>query len=486
LQRVVSFSGILLVFAAGNTFMFGDQTSLQPFTNSRFVISVGAVDKDGFHASYSTSGPNLFVTSPGGSTETPPNHVVANLGGGCHDAKFGTSLATPVVSGVLALMLEAAHGNLTWRDVQWILATSSRIVDNDPFEEHLAVSMRNAAGVWHSQWYGFGIINVAAAVHAAQNWTTVEEESSLAANSGRLDLPLSDGPLSNGQDAPIIVSTVEITTTTTTAANDTDDYFAAESVAVFLTLSHSSRGHLRIALTSPLGTTSVLHPGKRPENSQDETRWQLLSLQFWGENAIGEWTLSIQDVVEGDVDECVNGVWQYAIENVGLSVDCADLERTNLCQDGELDPSSTLDAATYNAIFVSPDERGLVPADDCCACGGGKPASEVADVLHHWRLVVYGTTDQEAVDLMLSANWNVDVEAQGDDDVGNVNGTDDQNVNGTDNDSGNKDNSTGTVATDAPTDRPTLPISAGVRRTLLSPTVIGILVRMSWSWMMPR
>ena len=37
--------------------------------------------------------------------------------GECQDITIGTSYAAPVVSGVVALMLEA-NANLTWRDVQ--------------------------------------------------------------------------------------------------------------------------------------------------------------------------------------------------------------------------------------------------------------------------------------------------------------------------------------------------------------------------------
>ena len=53
--------------------------------------------------------------------------------------------AAPVVSGVVALMLEA-NRNLTWRDVQGVLATTAALTDaTDPSWT------LNAAGLHHSR-----------------------------------------------------------------------------------------------------------------------------------------------------------------------------------------------------------------------------------------------------------------------------------------------------------------------------------------------
>ena len=65
----------------------------------------------------------------------------------------GTSSATPLVSGVISLILEA-NPNLTWRDVQEILVQSSRKNDfNDPSW------IVNQGGHWFSHKYGFGVID---------------------------------------------------------------------------------------------------------------------------------------------------------------------------------------------------------------------------------------------------------------------------------------------------------------------------------------
>ena len=63
----------------------------------------------------------------------------------CGDSGAGTSYAAPLVSGVVALMLEA-NSDLTWRDVQGVLvATASQPHEDSEDEE------TNQAGIKHSQ-----------------------------------------------------------------------------------------------------------------------------------------------------------------------------------------------------------------------------------------------------------------------------------------------------------------------------------------------
>lgn len=369
--------GILFVFASGNQFVFGDTTNMQPFTNSRYVITCGGVRKDGKHASYSVGGPGLFVTAPGGDENTAPNHITANLGGGCRDATYATSLSTAVVAGVIALMIEA-NPLLSWRDVQWILATTSQAMENDPYD---GTSTINSAGLWHSEWYGFGIVDAEAAVLASQSWEQVEPEDILVGESGPLNLSIPDATSS---------STAVITSMYLPPPNGDSD-FIAEGVDVYLDIDHSSRGHLEIVLTSPQGTQSVLHPGRRPETTQlaEGARWKLLTLRSWGESAIGEWTLSIADRVEGDVSECVNGPWSIELPS-GHEIQCFDLGRLGLCSDGILDPSGELrDGGLYDAVFLAKDGT-MLASDACCACGGGMDVDGIVNQLLQWRLTVYG------------------------------------------------------------------------------------------------
>lgn len=334
--------GLVFVFASGNEFTTGADTNFQSLQNSRFVITVGGVGKRGLHASYSTPGASLLVSAPGGDQEFDSNWITADAGGGCGDAHVGTSWAAPVVSGVVALMLEVAP-NLTWRDVQGILATTSRPVDLT--DKSWAM---NAAGLLHSNKYGFGLVDAKAAVDAAQKWTSYGMERFVSVDSDVINLAIAD-------NASALVS----------SSLDIDEDISVESVVVYLDLSHAARGHLQLSLVSPGNMTSILSPGQRPENTQlvGDQRWKLMTLRSWGESSKGTWTLSAVDIEPGDVTTCVD-----------LPVIFRDSQGVFGCAELAM-PGCTQSRTAANA---------------CCKCGGGQDSSAVPDVLLSWRLVVYG------------------------------------------------------------------------------------------------
>jgi subtilisin-like proprotein convertase family protein len=248
-------------------------------------LSVGAVGRDGKHASYSTPGAALLVTAPGGDIESYSNNIVASPGGGCQDITIGTSFAAPIVAGVVALILEA-NPSLTWRDVQGVLAISSqRMGDED------SSWTTNSAGVSHSYLYGFGLVDATTAVAVAQSWMNYSPELQITGESGTISLTIPDYP--SGPVSSII-------------SIEADDAFKTEWATVYLSLSHSSRGDLDVILISPTGTESILHPGQRPENTQVDERWKLSTVRNWNEPANGDWTLRIVDRRAGDIDSSLS------------------------------------------------------------------------------------------------------------------------------------------------------------------------------------
>jgi kexin len=140
--------GIIYVFSAGNEFAVGDNVNFEGFLNSIYTISVGATGQDTTHASYSSAGAAVVVSAPGGDTgngemwSSTPND-------GCSDAGAGTSYSCPLVSGGVALMLQA-NPELRWRDVQDILARTSVKIDASD-----SSWINNGAGLPHSVIYGF-------------------------------------------------------------------------------------------------------------------------------------------------------------------------------------------------------------------------------------------------------------------------------------------------------------------------------------------
>ena len=117
--------GTVMVYASGNnnTDANGEQIGVL-----RQTVTVGAVEADGQVSPYANYGANLLVTAPASSVTTDllGNGVGRDglLGGDYTDNFGGTSGSTPVVTGVVALMLSANPG-LGWRDVQNILALSA-------------------------------------------------------------------------------------------------------------------------------------------------------------------------------------------------------------------------------------------------------------------------------------------------------------------------------------------------------------------------
>ena len=237
--------GMVLVFAAGNEFRKGDDVNYEGYLNSRFTISVGSVGQDLKHARYSSSGAPVFISAPGGDWENyhlifAAKPLAMNAPDDCGDSGAGTSYAAPLVSGVVALMLEA-NSDLTWRDVQGVLAaTASR-----PHEDSEDEWETNQAGVKHSYKYGFGLVDAYEAVMTAKSWSNWGSEITLV--------------------------------TATTANNVIEDCcgnwvesesiefgsheFIIESVSVYVTIEHPRRGDLRIELERD-GVSSLLTDDK--------------------------------------------------------------------------------------------------------------------------------------------------------------------------------------------------------------------------------
>ncbi|MET0335383.1 MAG: S8 family peptidase [Rhizobacter sp.] len=100
--------GVVVVAAAGN----GARGVSRP-ASCNGVVGVAALARDGFKAAYSNFGPQVVVSTVGGDATaddgllTLSNTGTTVPGTDSYDNVFGTSFATPVVSGVISLMLSA-------------------------------------------------------------------------------------------------------------------------------------------------------------------------------------------------------------------------------------------------------------------------------------------------------------------------------------------------------------------------------------------
>ncbi|MCH9665759.1 MAG: S8 family serine peptidase, partial [Gammaproteobacteria bacterium] len=105
----------------------------------------------------------------------PPSSWPAGATSSYHRYFTGTSAATPMVSGVIALM-RAAKADLTWRDVKLILAESARKPAGvSGFTDGANTYSNRNTSYSYNDAYGFGIVDAAAAVALAKKWTRVSQ-----------------------------------------------------------------------------------------------------------------------------------------------------------------------------------------------------------------------------------------------------------------------------------------------------------------------
>ena len=283
--------GTVMVVGAGNDRQFdatrwwldGDNTNHHSTTNNRAMITVAATTEAGAVTEFSTPGASVFVAAPGEMMLTA--NISDNDGNAANDYIFarGTSFATPVVSGVVALMLEA-NADLGYRDVQDILALSSRRVDpvSSNWSENGA-SVWNGGGFFVNSDVGFGLVDAHAAVRLAETWTRTQTRANEASVSGAVTL-----------SAPMVLT--EGGTATAQVTLTAADAFKAQWIELAIDIAHPSVGDLTVVLVSPSGMRSVLIDKPAGGTStRDNLTFTLSSNQFWGEDPTGTWTVEITD-----------------------------------------------------------------------------------------------------------------------------------------------------------------------------------------------
>jgi Ca2+-binding RTX toxin-like protein len=294
--------GTVMVFGAGNDRSKGYDAGLSSLTANPFSIAVGAInrlgdigDGAGLNEIFSNRGANILVAAPGSNIWTTGVQVTTADGltiGQPSIETQGTSFAAPIVSGVVALMLEA-NPLLTYRDVQEILATTAKkgiggiSITDTVWSKNKDLDW-NGIGRNFSHDLGFGVIDAAAAVRMAETWHSVYEKLSSTFSSAA-----STALLDNG--------------TKTLNFNINDD-LKIEHVMLHLELKHERWTDLVVTLVSPSGTRSVVldrvgfRDGKLYlDNPANETKFDqdLMSVHFRGENSAGTWQLIIQDKAYG-------------------------------------------------------------------------------------------------------------------------------------------------------------------------------------------
>ena len=302
--------GTIITKAAGNDHFNanGDGEAV-----SRFTVSVAATEQDGTVASYSNYGSCSLLAAPasavttdltgdqGYNTSTDGDPVPVD-----YTSTFnGTSAATPTVSGVVALMLQAAPG-LGWRDVSNILALSAQHTGSDygagpaGFEvggwQAMGGHTWNGGGTEFNLSYGYGMLDAFAAVRMAEAWSTLyaaqgaltsanEEVRGVVYAGPPISIPDSDGVAGTGQVqvSMRVVPDIRI-----------------ESVSVTLNITHAFGSDLRAWLKTPDGHQISMLDNNAVDTSAGLT-WTFGVEALRGYSTKGVWSVVMEDTVGGDV-----------------------------------------------------------------------------------------------------------------------------------------------------------------------------------------
>ncbi len=275
--------GGILVWAAGNGSLI-DRTDYDGFASSRHTIAIGAIGHLGVRAIYNERGSSMMgVAWSDGNVDTSNNNLQRRIytttasSNSAYTQSFGgTSAAAPLASGAVALVLEA-NPDLTWRDVQHLVVDTALPVDpGDP------LWTTNGAAHAFSDNYGFGRLDAAAMVTAAETWQFVAPAVQTDSGTISIDQPIPDGDPSGGLSIAIPIGA----------------QLRVEHAELRLRVEGTYVGDVSVELVSPAGTVSTL---ATPRNSDADVIDHLFtSVKHWDETSSGVWTLRVSDAITGD------------------------------------------------------------------------------------------------------------------------------------------------------------------------------------------
>ena len=302
--------GTIITKAAGNDHFNanGDGAAV-----SRYTVSVSATEQDGTVASYSNYGSCILLAAPASAVTTD---MVGD--DGYNDATDGdpvpvdytstfngTSAATPTVSGVVALMLQAAPG-LGWRDVSNILALSAQHTGSaygsgpSGFEvggwQAMGGHSWNGGGTMFNLSYGYGMLDAFAAVRMAEAWSTLyatqgaqtstnEQVRAVSYAGAAVAIPDSDGVDGTGRVQVDMVMAADIT---------------IESISITLNITHAFGAELRAWLKTPDGHLIAIL-GNDGIGTSGGLTWTFGVEALRGYSSKGTWSVVFEDTVGGDV-----------------------------------------------------------------------------------------------------------------------------------------------------------------------------------------
>ncbi len=318
-----------------------DDSVTSYFRGSQYAITVAAIRNENIMTQYTTQGSNVLVSGYGGGIKT---HTSALMGtttrtGASRETwegdkkraySFtfdGTSAATPVTSGALALVLSECP-YLSYRDVKWLIAQTSKKVDENydgktisgvknvpsfktaPIKKTLDQGfgyIENGASNYydsskklsHSNYYGYGLINPAGMIEKCKSnsWKGLPEKRTVKVvneNTSLTNLKDSENHLITEK---IMINANDL------KGNKKIDKIEWVGLTVYGEVDNLTK--ISMVLISPSGTISrILTNSKTALDSVAvlEEGYRFSSVAFVDENPQGEWTLLVQSTDDKKID----------------------------------------------------------------------------------------------------------------------------------------------------------------------------------------
>ncbi|KAJ3451071.1 neuroendocrine convertase [Anaeramoeba flamelloides] len=292
--------GTVYLFAAGNEREYLGDSNQYELNSSPYVITVAALNIAGTYSYYSNTGASLLVTAPSSGKNSDGQYVGISTTGIDSDSKCrsnfgGTSSATPLVAGVVALIIES-NPNLSYLDIQGILIESARQLEKEDSGWE-----KNAADYYFSHDYGYGLVNAKQAVTLAKDWKSLTPIKNYLGTTVDVNEQIPDN------DADGLMRQI-----TMSAADQ--ELTIVSGVIVYLSIDHQSMGDLEIYLESPSGAKAKLARPIPTLTTTSIDEYPFVAKNFYGVNATGDWKIYVIDTVSG-----TEGTWNnYKFEFYGI------------------------------------------------------------------------------------------------------------------------------------------------------------------------
>ncbi|WP_369195257.1 S8 family peptidase [Streptomyces djakartensis] len=255
--------GTTVVVAAGNENMNASNASP---ANCSGVITVAATNRAGSRASYSNYGSIVDISAPGGETRTTTaNGILSTLNSGTKTPSTesyayyqGTSMATPHIAGLVALM-KSANSALTPAQIESAIKTNARPLPGTC-----------------SGGCGAGLADAAKTVQAVKGGTST---GSTFSSTTAVAIPDNGGA---------IESAISVTGRSGNAPS---------ALQVGVDITHTYRGDLVIDLVAPDGTAYRLKSAASDSADNVNTTY---TVNASSEVANGTWKLRVQDTAAQD------------------------------------------------------------------------------------------------------------------------------------------------------------------------------------------